>query len=126
MIISASRNSEDFMASAATSSGNGSKGLASELSLVSQQSKPSMNDTLPSGQARNRGHITTFGTPRRRPPCSMGCAIHGPFNVQSNGGIGQTICDADGNAIAWTTDVFVAQVICRLMNDYTNNHQEGL
>jgi len=36
------------------------------------------------------------------------------------------VIDAEGTAITWTTDVMVAQVICELMNAYTNNQQEGL
>ena len=39
------------------------------------------------------------------------------FTILSNGSIGQTVIDADGNAIAWTTDVIVAQVICRMLNE---------
>lgn len=33
--------------------------------------------------------------------------------------------DANGKTIAWTTDVIVAQVICGMLNDYTNNQKEG-
>lgn len=121
MTFSPLPNSDGFTASAATLSGSGSRDSDSEPNPASQQYKPSTKSTSPNGQADNRGRTTTFGTPRRRPPCSMACVIQGPFNVQSNGGIGQTICDADGRAISWTTDEVVAQVICRMLND-----QEGL
>lgn len=59
----------------------------------------------------------TIGTLKRRPPSSTECVIHEPFHIQANGSIGQTIIGPDGNAVAWTTDVVVAQVICRLMNE---------
>jgi len=36
------------------------------------------------------------------------------------------VLDANETAIVWTTDVIVAQVICGLMNDYTDNQPEGL
>ena len=41
--------------------------------------------------------------------------ILGPFSVHTAGGIGQEIRDPDGTIIAWTTDVWVAQVIARLL-----------
>lgn len=117
MIISPSQNSDNFTASAATSSENGSRDSALELATARRQPKPLMKNTSPNGQADNQGLTSTSGMPRRRLPCSTACVIHGPFTILSNGGIGQTICDADGNAVAWTTDVMVAQVICRLMNE---------
>ena len=43
--------------------------------------------------------------------------ILGPFSVHTNGGIGQEIRDPDGTIIAWTTDVWVAQAIARLLNE---------
>ena len=36
----------------------------------------------------------------------------------------QTILDADGNAIAWTTDVIVAHVICKMMTEYITNQKK--
>ena len=45
--------------------------------------------------------------------------IIGPFAIRSNGGIGQEILDTNGKVIAWTTNEWVAQVICKLL---TENH----
>lgn len=42
--------------------------------------------------------------------------ILGPFTIRSNGSIGQEILDA-GRIIAWTTDPWVAQVICKLLTE---------
>lgn len=43
-----------------------------------------------------------------------------PFTVDASGTIGQEIHDADGKTIAWTTNAWVAKVICMLMNE--NEH----
>ncbi len=43
-----------------------------------------------------------------------------PVTAHTAGNIGQEIRDADGRTIAWTTDAWLAQVICMLMND--NEH----
>lgn len=43
--------------------------------------------------------------------------ILGPFTVRSEGEVGQTILDLEGKVIAWTTDPWVAQVVCRLLTD---------
>lgn len=117
MNISPSLNSDGFTASAATSLDAGSRDSDSALETDRRQPKPSGRNTSPNGQADNRRHFSTSGTENGPRPCSTACAIPGPFMIQTNGGIGQTICDPDGNAIAWTTDVMVAQVICRLMNE---------
>lgn len=36
------------------------------------------------------------------------------------------ILDSDGKTIVWATNPLVAQVICKLMTDYTNNENKGL
>ena len=38
------------------------------------------------------------------------------FTVQNNGSIGQVVLDPDGKIVAWTTDVWSAQVIAKLLN----------
>jgi hypothetical protein len=38
-----------------------------------------------------------------------------PFTVKQSGNIGQEILDRDGRVIAWTTDSWIAQVICKLL-----------
>jgi hypothetical protein len=50
-------------------------------------------------------------------PPSTECAIHRPFSVRHSGNIGQEILDQDGKIIAWTTDPWIAQVICKLLTD---------
>ena len=37
--------------------------------------------------------------------------------MRQSGNIGQEILDQAGKIIAWTTDVWLAQVICKLLND---------
>jgi hypothetical protein len=39
------------------------------------------------------------------------------FWVRRSGHIGQEVLDQDGRTIAWTTDDWVARVICRLLNE---------
>jgi hypothetical protein len=39
------------------------------------------------------------------------------FSVRRSGNVGQEILDQDGRIIAWTTDGWAAQVICRLLNE---------
>jgi hypothetical protein len=51
-------------------------------------------------------------------PFSTGCATHEPFAIRQSGNIGQEILDQGGKIIAWTTDVWVAQVICKLLNEH--------
>jgi hypothetical protein len=62
--------------------------------------------------------ISGFGTLTGRQPSSTGCAIHEPFSIRRSGNIGQEILDQDGKIIAWTTDAWIAQVICKLLNDH--------
>jgi len=46
--------------------------------------------------------------------------VYGPFTVRGSGGVGQEVVDADGRIVAWTTDAWLAQVICRLLSE--NEH----
>jgi len=39
------------------------------------------------------------------------------FGVRSSGNVGQEILDADRKIICWTTDPWVAQVICKLLTE---------
>jgi hypothetical protein len=39
------------------------------------------------------------------------------FSVCQSGDVGQVIRDENGKIIAWTTDDWVARVICKLLND---------
>lgn len=39
------------------------------------------------------------------------------FTVRQSGNIGQEILGPDGQIVAWTTNDWAAQVICRLLND---------
>ena len=43
--------------------------------------------------------------------------VLGAFTVRQSGNIGQEILDQDGNTIAWMTDTWLAQVICKLLSD---------
>jgi hypothetical protein len=73
---------------------------------------------LPSDPAGSLEPISGSGTPTKRPPSSTECAIHEPFSIKQSGTIGQEILDPDGKIIAWTTDAWIAQVICKLLNDH--------
>lgn len=110
-------NSGDSTACHPTKSGSGSRDSGFELNLDIHHNGPSKKSTCLNDQAPNLKPISTFGTLNERPPSSMGCAIHGPFTIQTNGNIGQTIFGSDGEPIAWTTDAWIAQVICKLLTD---------
>ena len=43
--------------------------------------------------------------------------VLGAFTVRQSGNIGQEILDQDGNTIVWTTDAWLAQVICELLTE---------
>ena len=45
------------------------------------------------------------------------------FTIQQSGSIGQVILGQDGRIIAWTTDSWIAQVICKLLTE--NEHLLG-
>ena len=112
-----SQKSDRFTESVPTKLANGSKTSDCEPNRDSHQTKPKMNDTLPSDQVPNREHSFTFGTVQKRQPYSMECSTHEPFSIWSNGSIGQEIVNSDGMTIAWTTDPWVAQVICKLLTE---------
>ena len=43
--------------------------------------------------------------------------VLGAFTVRQSGNIGQEILDQDGNTIAWMTDAWLAQVVCKLLTE---------
>jgi hypothetical protein len=43
--------------------------------------------------------------------------IIGSFAIRQSGNIGQEILDADGRIKCWTTDPWLAQVICKLLTE---------
>ena len=110
-----SQKSDRFTESVPTKLENGSRDLTSEPSRASHQSEPSTNGTFHNDLAHNREHSITFGTLKERQPFSMECSTHEPFTIHCNGSIGQEIVNADGMTIAWTTDPWVAKVICKLL-----------
>ncbi len=111
-----SQNSDGFTASVPIKLANGSKDSVYEPILASHQPEPSTRNTSGNAPALSQGLSSTSGMQQERPTYSTRWVTNGPFSFQTNGSIGQTIVDADGNAIAWTTDVIVAQVICEMMN----------
>ena len=117
MNISASQKSESSTESVLIKSGGGSRDSDSEPNPDNRQLKPSTKNMSPSDPALSPELSFTSGTKRKRQPCSMECNIQGPFQIRNNGSIGQEIFDTDGRIIAWTTDVIVAQVICKVLNE---------
>ena len=116
MSISTSDNSDRSMESAATLQANGLRDSDFEPHLASLQPKPLKTALSKEVQALNLGPTTTCGTEPEPQPFSMLCAINGPFTIRSNGSLGQEILDSDGQTIAWTTNMIVAQVIVELMS----------
>jgi hypothetical protein len=86
--------------------------------MASPAPTPSTEDWSPGVPADNQDSIFGSGTLPKQPPSSTGCATHEPFAIRLSGSIGQEIVNQDGKIIAWTTDVWVAQVICKLLNDH--------
>jgi hypothetical protein len=43
--------------------------------------------------------------------------VLGTFTVRQSENIGQEILDQDGNTIAWMTDAWLAQVVCKLLTE---------
>lgn len=43
---------------------------------------------------------------------------HCSFAVRQSGNIGQELIGPDGTVIAWTTDAWIAQAICKLLIDH--------
>lgn len=50
----------------------------------------------------------------------------GAFSVHRSGNVGQETLDQDGRIIAWTTDEWTAQVICKLLNENQGLLKEGV
>lgn len=119
MISSASDNSENSTGSRPIRLESGSRDLVSEQRLASLQPKPLAKVSSKEVQAHNLGPTTTSGTESKPLPFSTVCGIRGPFVIQTNGCIGQEILDSDGQTIAWTTNVIVAQVIVEMLSDIT-------
>lgn len=126
MISSPSLNSESYTESRATTSDVGLEISDSERTTGSLRNELSTMASSPGEPALSPELISGCGTPKKPLTCSTDCAIHGPMLILSNGSIGQQIVDADGRTVAWTTDLVVAQVICGLMNDFTNNNEKGV
>jgi hypothetical protein len=80
--------------------------------------KHSTEDLSPSDPADIPEHISGYGTLTKQPPSSTGCATQEPFAIRQSGSIGQEILDQNDKIIAWTTNVWVAQVICKLLNEH--------
>ena len=117
MTTSVSPNLAGSTASVATLSAGGSKDSACAPKTVGPARKLTPKATSPSDPAGIPEHISGYGTLPKRPPSSTECAIHEPFSIRRSGNIGQEILDQDGKIIAWTTDAWIAQVICKLLND---------
>src|SRR5690606_8454866 len=104
----------------ATKSASGSRPSACEHLEVSRADKHSPMASSASGPAANQEPTSTLGTPNEPQPSSMQWAIperDSPFSFRSSGNVGQELVDADGRVVAWTTDEWVAAVICRLLNE---------
>ena len=118
MTTSASLKSDDFTACRATLPDAGSRDSECEPQTASQAEKHLREDLSPDAHQLSPALSFTSGTGNGRLPCSTECVTPGPqFSIRSNGSIGQEICDGDGVTIAWTTDPWVAQVICKLLNE---------
>ena len=114
-------NSEPFTASAAMSSGAGSKGWDYEQKTEARQLERSMRATSANDQARSRERTFTYGTGTR--PASNSTAWATPeqtnrFSICESGNIGQEIVDeSTGLIVAWTTSPELAHRIVRLLNE---------
>lgn len=112
-----SPNSEGNSASAVTRSGSGSKTSDSESNQENHPEWLSTRDSSKSPQARKLERTSGHGTLQKPQPLSTACNTQGRFLIRFNGGIGQEILNADGETIVWTTDPWVAQVICKLLTE---------
>lgn len=117
MNMSVSPSLAGSMASAVTSSANGSKDSACAPKMAGPAQTPSPKATSVSDRADIPERIFGHGTLKEQPPSSTECVIHGLLSVRQSGNIGQEILDQDGKIIAWTTDAWIAQAICKLLND---------
>ena len=43
-----------------------------------------------------------------------------PFVVQDSSNVGQTIVDANGRVVCWTTDWWIAEVIATLLTEHAS------
>jgi hypothetical protein len=96
----------------------GSKDSACGQPLASPALKPSPEDWSTSGPADDRAPTFGFGTVSGRQQSSTGCPTHERFAIRQSASIGQEILNEDWTTIAWTTDTWVAQVICKLLNTH--------
>ena len=114
------QNSENATASAATSSGVGSRGWDYEPKEETRQLGLSTKATSANDPARKRIPISTSGIGTRPASNSTGWATHeqtNRFSVRESGSIGQEVLDAYGKVVAWTTDVVLAHRIARMLNE---------
>jgi hypothetical protein len=118
MNIYHSQSLDDSTASAAMLSAGGSKDSDCGQPKADPAPTHSPENLSPSGPADIQAPTTGFGTPRKRQPSSTGCATHEPFAIRQSGNVGQEILDQNEKIIAWTTSLWVAQVICRLLNTH--------
>ena len=118
MNLSPKLNSDKSTASVRTRSENGSKVSDFETTMGDHHDKHLTKESSANVLPHNLGRSSMCGTKVGQQTSSTTWGIQGPLSIQTNGSIGQTLIDADGNAIAWTTDEFVAQVICRMLNDW--------
>ena len=112
-------NLENSTESAATSLDAGSKDSDCEPTMVDPAPRRLPRDMSSNDPADIREPIIGFGTPKRRPPSSTGCAIHEPnvldsYSIRQSGNV---ILNPDGKIIAWTTNPWAAQVISKLLNE---------
>jgi len=110
----------DCTASHPTRSANGSRPSACEHLEVSRADKHSPIASSANAQAANQEHTSTLGTPTEPPPSSTRWdtrELDGPFLIRSSGNVGQEIVDAEGRVVVWTTNEWIGQVICKLLNE---------
>ena len=80
-----------------------------------------------------------LGVPAHRPPdrLEVGAADSvpqptsdpyqdGTFTIRRCGQMGQEIVDPDGRILAWTTNEWIAQVLCRLCNEQETLFCKGM
>lgn len=101
------------MESAAMLLAAGSKTWDCEPKMAGPAKKPLTKDSSVNEIADYQEPISGSGTPSKPEPFLK----DGPFSIRQSGNIGQEILDPDGKIIAWTTDGWIAQVICKLLTD---------
>jgi hypothetical protein len=106
-----------------TLSGDGSRGSECEPKMVNPVPMRLRKALSASRPADIQERISGFGTQKGQLPSSTECdtrELLGPFSIRLSGNIGQEIRDPDGKIIAWTTNTWIAEVICKLLTE-----QEG-